>query len=125
MLPAFSKEDIVKATGREELIRKTIDQIIKDFAEFDLNISFSGEVNDFYDHLFAQMLEHITNLLANHQEKLFNLLYRIDVNMNDIDKYEQQMPEVPYNNLLTELILHRELKKVMTREYFRHYSGQK
>ena len=118
-LPSLTNDDIIKATKREDLIRQTAEQIIKDFAQFDLEIQFSGDVQDFYQVLFGQMQQHVESLLASSGEKFFNLLYRIDVDSRDIDRYQKQMPEIPLSNVVTELIIHRELKKVMIREYFR------
>ncbi|PWD99190.1 hypothetical protein [Marinilabilia rubra] len=117
--PSLTNDDIRKATSREDLIRETAEQIIKDFAEFDLVIHFSGNVYDFYQELFGQMQQHVDILLASQGEKFFNLLYRIDVDPKDIDHYQQQFPETSHVDVVTELIIHRELKKVMIREYFR------
>ncbi|MGQ1890389.1 hypothetical protein ACT29H_08080 [Thermophagus sp. OGC60D27] len=124
MLPSFSKEELEKASRREELIEETIRQIIKDFSEFDLDIRFPGSDDDYYGHLFQQMQKHVTHLLLHHREKLFNLLYRIDLEVSDVDSYQKQMPEVPFEPLLTELIIHRELKKVITRDFFRQSGNQ-
>ena len=121
-LPSLSADDIRKAAKREDLIRETAGQIIKDFSEFDLEIHFSGNIRDFYNELFGQMQNHVNNLLAMNGEKFFNLLYRIDVDPEDINRYQQQMPGVSLPDVITELIIHRELKKVMIRDYFRRSS---
>lgn len=121
-LPSLSSDDIRKAAKREDLIRETAGQIIKDFSEFELEIHFSGNIHDFYNELFGQMQNHVNNLLAMNGEKFFNLLYRIDVDPEDINLYQQQMPGVSLPDVITELIIHRELKKVMIRDYFRRSS---
>lgn len=118
--PSLSEDDLRKASKREDMIRETAGQIIKDFAEFDLDVFFSGNVHDFYHELFKQMQQHVAYLLSQKAEKFFNLLYRIDVDVSDIDNYQKQMPDIPIDALVTELIIHRELKKVMIRDYFRH-----
>jgi hypothetical protein len=118
-LPSLSINEIQKAAKREDLIRETAEQIIKDFSEFDIEIKFSGNVEDFYQELFAQMQFHVDNLLATSGEKFFNLLYRIDVEPSDIDLYQHEMPRVALSDVITELIIHRELKKIMIRDYFR------
>ncbi|MFO8001315.1 MAG: hypothetical protein R6U46_08725 [Marinilabilia sp.] len=118
-LPSLSAEEIRKAAKREDLIRETAAQIIKDFAEFELDIRFSGNVNDFYQELFGQMKIHAEDILARNGAKFFNLLYRIDVDPEEIDRYQQQFPEGTLSEIITELIIHRELKKVMIRDYFR------
>ena len=118
-LPSLTASEIRKATKREDLIRETADQIIKDFAEFELEIRFSGNILDFYNELFTQMQKHVDNLLSLNGEKFFNLLYRIDVEPYDIDNYQRQMPRTPLSDVISELIIHRELKKIMIRDYFR------
>jgi hypothetical protein len=117
--PSLTNNDIRNATKREDLIRETALQIIKDFSEFELDIQFSGNVKDFYLELFGQMRKHVDNLLGENGEKFFNLLYRIDVSPDEINSYQQQFPQVPLPDVITELIIHRELKKILIRDYFR------
>ena len=117
--PAFSRSDLIKATKRDAIITETARQIIKDFGEFSLEITFSGNPGEFYDELYNQMYNHISELMLENTNKFQALLYRIDVSQKDIDFYHRQMPNANYNDILTELIIHRELKKVMIRDYFR------
>jgi hypothetical protein len=117
--PSLTNDQIRKAAKREDLIRETADQIIKDFGGFDLDIQFSGNIRDFYLELFVQMQSHVDDLLAAQGEKFYNLLYRIDVDPKDIDHYQKEFPELSLVDVITELIIHRELKKVMIRDYFR------
>ncbi len=117
--PSLTDKDIRNATKREELIRETALQIIKDFSEFDLDIQFSGNIQDFYQELFGQMRIHVDNLLGENAEKFFNLLYRIDVSSDEISSYQQEFPQVSLPDMITELIIHRELKKILIRDYFR------
>ncbi|MGM0377014.1 MAG: hypothetical protein ACQEQ0_09565, partial [Bacteroidota bacterium] len=85
--PSLTTDEISRAAKREDLIRETAGQIIKDFAGFDLDISFSGYVRDFYQELFSQMEKHVEDLLTRDAAKFFNLLYRIDVAPEEIDRY--------------------------------------
>jgi len=117
--PSLSADEIRRAAKREDLIRETADQIIKDFAGFNLEISFSGSVRDFYQELFGQMEKHVENLMAEDSAKFFNLLYRIDVAPEEIDRYQKEFPGQTLSEVITELIIHRELKKIMIRDYFR------
>lgn len=118
--PSLSADKVNRAAKREDLIRETADQIIKDFAGFNLEISFSGRVPNFYQELFGQMKTHVENLLNLDSAKFFNLLYRIDVAPEEIDQYQREFPGQSYSEVITELIIHRELKKIMIRDYFRH-----
>ncbi len=117
--PALSRSDLQKASRKNELIIETAQQIQKDFAEFGLYVEFSGKAEHFYDELFDQMKNHISDILSNSAQQFMHLLYRIDINEQQVALYEKEMPEHSYDEIVTELIIHRELKKVITRDYFR------
>jgi len=119
MLPQLNRQALQQACGREDLIRKAAVQIIKDFAEFGFEVSFSGDVYGFYDELFGQMKTHVMHIMGEHYSQFLNFLYRIDVTEGQVGVYQHEMGEVNYEDALTELIIHREMKKVMIREYFK------
>lgn len=70
------------------------------------------------------MKEHVDSLVTSSIDRLMNFLYRIDISEKQIALYEKEMPNRDYNEVLTELIIHRELKKVITRDYFRQQSNK-
>nr|WP_321405731.1 hypothetical protein [uncultured Carboxylicivirga sp.] len=119
MLPELNRQALQQACTREDLIRKTAAQIIKDFAEFGFDVHFSGSVENFYDELFGQMKKHLEAILSEHYTRFLSFLYRIDVTENQVAHYQNEMTDATYEEALTELIIHRELKKVMIREYFK------
>ena len=119
MLPQLNRQALRQACGRDDLLRKTAAQIIKDFAEFGFEVSFSGNVYGFYDELFGQMKTHVMHIMGEHYSQFLNFLYRIDVSERDVSVYQREMNEAKYEDALTELIIHREMKKVMIREYFK------
>lgn len=123
MLPQFDRNALQQACTREDLIRKTAAQIIKDFAEFGLEVNFSGDVQNFYEELFGQMKPHIQTILSEHYTHFLNFLYRIDVTEKQVAHYQREMDDASYEDALTELIIHREMKKVMIREYFKAQSS--
>ncbi len=123
MLPQLNRQALQQACTREDLIRKTAAQIIKDFAEFGLDVSFSGDISNFYEELFGQMKPHIQNILSEHYTRFLNFLYRIDVTEKQVLHYQKEMNDASYEDALTELIIHREMKKVMIREYFKAQSS--
>ena len=118
-LPATSRNELIQASRKNELIVETGRQIQKDFGEFGLEISFSGNAEIFYEELFDQMKAHVDTLLSDSMDRFMHFLYRIDVSENQIMLYKNEMKDSSYNEILTELIIHRELKKVITRDYFR------
>ena len=123
--PATSRSDLQQASRRNDLIIETGRQIQKDFGEFGLEITFSGKAEFFYEELFDQMKKHITDIISESLERFMNFLYRIDINESQISLYKSELPEKNFEEVLTELIIHRELKKVITRDYFRNQSNAK
>ncbi len=119
MYPPTSREDLIRASKKNELIIETGRQIQKDFAEFNLEINFSGRAELFYTELFDQMKAKVEELISYNMSSFLHLLYRIDISEAQISLYEREMPEVEYSEMITELIIHRELKKVVTRDFFR------
>ncbi len=121
--PATSPTDLKHASRRNELIIETGKQIQKDFGEFGLEILFSGKAEIFYEELFDQMKVHVGMLISESVDRFMHFLYRIDISEREIMAYEKDMPDNDYSEVLTELIIHRELKKVITRDYFRQKGG--
>lgn len=118
-LPDYSNLKIEKYRDRAEIIRQVAAQIEKDFAQFGLEVQFSGDVNYAYDELFSQLKEHLIWLLDRDYHKLILLLYQIDLSEKQIITAELEYPDVPKSDLLAELIILRELKKVLIRNYFK------
>ena len=122
--PSTKRADLLEATKRNEMILETAQQIQKDFAEFGLTIHFSGKAAFFYTELFDQMKVHIDELLTSNQAQFMHLMYRIDIHEQEIAQYEQEMPDHSYVEVITELVIHREIKKVITRDFFRKQTQQ-
>lgn len=108
----------------EEIIRMTADQLIKDMGEFSITITFKGNKKTPYIELFEQVEPVIHTLEMMQPEKLRALLYRIDISENEIKKYILSLnPGSPntktdLSTFITDLVLQRELQKVLTRIYF-------
>jgi hypothetical protein len=112
------KEDLDKYRNDAEIVHKTALQVIKDFAQFNFDISFPVDLNMAYVDLFEQLSPAIKDLLNTNITKLFSLLYCIDLNEKTIKNVTNDMADVPLHEVITHLVLERELKKVITRDYF-------
>lgn len=117
----FSQDDITKFRDKEEILRKTLEQIQKDFIPFGLKIEFPDDLKLMYYTLFDQLLEFIRQLMNDKTETLYSLLYRIDLHENKIKQEAKKNTDKLLEEIITHLILNRELQKVLTREY---YSGR-
>ena len=102
----------------EELVKDTINLLIKDFSMFGINISFSGNFNSAYDEIMKQLVPQMDFFLNNHHESLLAILYKIEVSENKIKKMHDQNPYIKYSKLLAHLILEREWQKALTRKYY-------
>jgi len=113
------KHELESYKRKEEIIKLTAEQIIKDFNQFGLDISFSGTTEYAYNELYDQLRVHVVDLLNKNTQKLYSLLYQIDLSENKIRNIYEDNPEKELSEIVSELILDRELKKVVTRIYFK------
>ncbi len=110
--------------GKTEIILQTAEQIIRDFGRFGIGITFSGNARMAYQELFHQLDQNITHLIENDFVRLCALLYQIDLSESSILAKKREFPHHTDSEIMTELIIHRELKKVLTRYYFRKQKDQ-
>ena len=115
-----SDSNLEKFFDQQKIIEDTAAQLIKDFAEFSFEIKFTGKEKTAYEELFQQAEPVISHLLDKNNSLLFSVLYRIDVSENEIKKHTRKFPDQNMSYIITDLILRRELKKVLTRNYFRN-----
>jgi hypothetical protein len=116
----LEKLDIEVYKNRTEIILQTVAQVKKDFLMFGMDIEFTGNTEMAYPELFHQLSNIIHNLLENDQGRLSALLYQVDLNENNIRETIAQHPEWSYAEVISELVIHRELKKVILRNYFKN-----
>lgn len=112
--------DLEVVKTRPEIIRQTVEQIKKDFAMFGMDIHFTGNTEMAYNEMFAQLLAHISELMNSNYQKLASLLYQVDLSEYKITESEIRHPEWVRNEIITELVIHRELKKVLIRNYYKN-----
>ncbi|HLO92351.1 MAG TPA: hypothetical protein VK172_14395 [Lentimicrobium sp.] len=122
-LNLFNKEpfNIEPFKTQELVIRQTVAQVKKDFGMFGLDIDFPLDFNMVYDDLFRHVVYHIDRLLAGNLQKLAALMYQIDISEKTILEGWQEHPNYTKAEVITELLIYRELKKVLFRNYFKNY----
>ena len=111
--------DISKYFNRLDLIKDTANQIIKDFDMFNLEIKFSGNTYNAYEGLFEQIEPHINQLISSNQQKFMGILYRIDLNDEHIKKAVNENLSESFSAIVSDLIIKRELQKVVIREHYK------
>lgn len=71
------------------------------------------------DEAKEKLKQYINDLIQHDFEKLVSTLYRIDVNEAKLKQVLQHNPEVDAANIITQLIIERELQKIKTRRQFK------
>jgi hypothetical protein len=112
--------DIELYKNESEVIRQTVAQVMKDFSMFGMHVDFSGNTEMAYGELFIQLSHHIQTMLETNNGKLMSLLYQVDISERKILDSVTDHPEYSYAEVITELVIHRELKKVLLRNYFKN-----
>ncbi len=116
----ISKEDFLRSQNDREIVRKTAGQILKDFARFGIELEFPSDLAMAYVDLFDQLAQVIREMLAINTSTLYPLLYTIDLDEMAIQRGAGEMSELELPDVIAHLILERELKKVLLREYFKN-----
>lgn len=112
--------DIEIYKTKTEVIRQTVEQIIKDFTMFGMDIEFTGNTDMAYEEIFFQLASHVSRLLEIDPHRLSALLYQVDLGENKVIESSTLHPEWSLPEVITELIIHRELKKVLVRNYYKN-----
>jgi hypothetical protein len=117
--PQVNNSNVSSQLNRADIVRETAEQIMKDFGMFGVEITFSGNTEQAYHELHAQLIEQITSLVDRNYDLLLSVLYQVDITEREIAQAERELPH--YNNI--EIIAHqvivRDLKKVLLRRYFK------
>lgn len=111
--------DITPYKLQEDIIQQTVQQIVKDFSMFGMGIYFSGNMTMAYEEVLRQLTGFMEMLVHNDFHKLLSLLYQIDLSDQTIVEAENANPDIPRHELMAELIVHRELQKVVMRNYYK------
>ena len=105
--------------ARESLIKQTVAQIDKDFSMFGMEITFPTQMEMAYPEVFAQLQYHLDDMMSAGSGRLSALLYHIDLPEATIMDVWNQHPEQSRAAILSELIIVREFKKVVYRNFYR------
>lgn len=111
--------EVNKYLSNLDLLNETANQIIKDFDMFGMEIKFSGNSFDAYEELFDQIEPHIKKLIDTNHSKFMGILYRIDLSDEQIKKAVNQNSSETFSEIITDLIIKRELQKVVIRKHFK------
>ena len=103
-------------------LNETTTQLEKDFLSIGVNFDIDKPVQD-YKQLFS-FTSHLVNALNEQDPKrIINLLYRIDLSEEKVQD-EMKISTLTFSELLAELIVKRELQKVIIKNYYSNPENQ-
>ncbi len=117
-LPDLQNTTIRSFLNREEIILETVQQIMKDFGMFGLEITFSGTTDRAYEELLEQLSFQVQKLMGSNAELLMSVLYQVDISEREIMKAASEFPDYDQFEVIAHQIIFRDLKKVLFRRYF-------
>lgn len=119
-LPVITNTNVSKQLNDSSLIFETAKQIMKDFAMFGIEITYSGNSANAYNELHQQLVNQITTLLSSNYSRLLSVLYQVDISNREIEKTTAEMPHYNEVEVIAHQIIVRDYKKVLTRLYFKN-----
>lgn len=118
-LPDIRNDNVARFLDSAAVVQETAEQIMKDFAMFGITITFSGNTDQAYRELHEQLVDQIRHLLANDYQRLLSVLYQVDITQKEITRAGLELPDYNEMEVLAHQIIVRDLKKVLTRRYFK------
>lgn len=118
-LPKIENKNIASYFNKVEIIQATANQIMKDMSMFGIEITYTGNTATAYNELHEQLTKQIDILIDNSYSKLISILYRIDVSEKDLAQASIDMADYKHGEIIAHQIIVRELKKVLTRMYYK------
>ncbi|GET22329.1 hypothetical protein [Prolixibacter denitrificans] len=118
-LPDIRNDNVAWFLDSAAVVQETAEQIMKDFAMFGITITFSGNTDQAYRELHEQLVDQIRHLLANDYQRLLSVLYQVDITQREITQAGLDLPDYNEMEVLAHQIIVRDLKKVLTRRYFK------
>jgi len=118
-LPDLHNNNIASFLDKEDIVRETAEQIMKDFGMFGIEITFSGNTENAYHELHEQLVNQISLSLERDYSRLMAALYQVDITEQEIAEAEIELPQYNQLEVLAHQVIFRDLKKVLFRRYYK------
>ena len=113
---------IIDAIKSNKFLIETTFQLEKDFLSIGVNFDIQKPVQD-YKQLFYFASILVNKLNEQDPKRIINLLYSIDLPEEKV-QLEMQISSLSFSELLAELIVRRELQKVIIKNYYSNPENQ-
>ncbi|MBC7865254.1 MAG: hypothetical protein IAF38_19925 [Bacteroidia bacterium] len=109
---------IEKFKTDQMVLMKTLAQIEKDFDFIGIEIKFKAQDTLSLEGIAEKLRPEIAALMQKNYQGFLNLLYRIDLNETRLKREIANNKDTAVEQIICELIIKRELQKVVIRSYF-------
>lgn len=116
-----SLPDINVGLTKPDLFEKFKIQLKKDFDNCALTSEFCNDLKANNLELIDVLLAQLDIINKKYSGKLNELLYRIDISEHQIKKLSKLNSDKTLNEIIAELIIKRELQKVVYKEFFKKH----
>ncbi len=103
----------------KQIIQDLLSQIQKDFGMFGEQLYFDIKAGQSYQSLYIQLEQFLSINYGQQTEKLYPVLYRIDILEKDIKKAINDESKSGFFGAIAELIILKELQKVIIRWHYK------
>jgi hypothetical protein len=111
--------DAYTALAKPDLFVAFTAQLKKDFANCGLNSDFISSLLGDYELILEVIAGEIKTVNKNRPNKISELLYRVDISESQLKKLTLQKPGAAFETIVAELIIKRELQKVVIHQLYR------
>lgn len=112
--------DLIKSISKPDLFEAFKVQLKKDFDNCGLSSDFITELIPDFEFILNILCVEINPIGKASNDKLMELLYRIDISELQIKKQSLIRPEASFDQIVAELIIKRELQKVVIKQMFKN-----
>jgi len=99
-----------------DFLEETVNQLVKDFLMVGVNFDIEKQVKN-YKYLFDFTFHLINTLNERNPKTILTLLYRIDLPEEKV-KEEMKKTKLSFTEMLSEMIVKRELQKIIIKDYY-------
>ncbi len=117
-LPELQGASLHSLLQQSDLREKLVHQIAKDLESCGLELNLAEARTLTYDSLLHNLDGLVKPLFVGSSQKLFSLLYRIDISEKDLAKAGLELNDYTHSEIISHVIIVRELKKILIREYY-------
>ena len=108
--------EVNKSIQNNLFLQETAQQLEKDFLMIGINFDIDTPVSD-YKYLFSFTYHLVNALNEQNPQKVLNLIYRIDLAEKKVQE-EMQKTQLSFTEMLSEMIVKREIYKVILRKKY-------